>query len=279
MSGKKLTVALLVQESPPIVYFTNRLAEQFDVSLVVVERPAPKPRRRPTGWEDLREALWRRRRYKAHAPRRKADYDRWYGDRWQGFEPTELLEVESVNAPAVIDALTRVQPDVVVDHGTTLLREPVIESVPLILNLHWGLSPYYRGVTCTDWALARWDPYSIGVTIHKISKRIDGGDIVVQGRANVEAHDTAHSINCQLTALGTDLVARSLARLQDHGGLRFHEQDLTQGFLSLTKNWSPWLARHIAWIEDNGIVEQMLRRPSRPPAEPIVETVEAPAAP
>jgi methionyl-tRNA formyltransferase len=206
---------------------------------------------------------------------RLADYRKWFGERWRAFERTDILETDSVNAPEVIEAIRAVGPDVAVDHGTTLLKREIVDAVPLVLNLHWGLSPYYRGVSCTEWALARWDPYSIGVTIHRISQRIDGGHIVVQRRATVTADDTAHSINCQLSAVGTDLMLDALRVLASKGSLRFHEQDLTQGFLSLSKHGSLWLARHIAWLEDEMMIEQMLRRPARPGAAPIVESVEA----
>ena len=83
----------------------------------------------------------------------------------------------------------------------------------LALNLHWGLSPYYRGTHCTGWALINWDPYNIGVTIHKLTQRIDGGSILAQKRAVIKPGDTVNSINMQLTQLGTELVIKIIDKI------------------------------------------------------------------
>ena len=273
MSDTRLRVVCFVQDSPPIIYFTNRVAEMFEVALVVIEQPPGRPFRAPKNWVDLREALWRRSRYRRGRKQREADFNRLFGNRWRAFECPRVLKTDSINSPAVVAALQELKPDVAVDHGTSLVHQEVLDLVPLTLNLHWGLSPYYRGVSCTEWALARWDPFSIGVTIHRISKRIDGGDIVAQRRATVTAHDTAHSINCQLSALGTDVMLDAVRHLEAGHRLRFHEQDLSVGHLSLGRHASQWFSRHVAWLEDNGMIKQMLARPGRPGAEPIIEEI------
>ena len=274
MTETRLKVVCFVRDSPPIIYFTNRVAEVFDVVLVVIEQPPSGPPRAPKSWVDLREALWRRARYRRSRRQRETDFNRLFGSRWRTFECPRVLKTDSINSPAVVEALQELKPDVAVDHGTSLVREEVLDLVPLTLNLHWGLSPYYRGVSCTEWALAKWDPFSIGVTIHRISKRIDGGDIVVQQRATVAAQDTAHSIDCQLSALGTDLMLDAVRHLEAGHRLKFHEQDLSVGNLSLGRHASPWFSRHLAWLEDNGMIEKMLTRPGRPGAKPIIEEIE-----
>ncbi len=274
MSETRLRVVCFVQDSPPIIYFTNRVAELFDVALVVIEQPPGRPLRALKNWVDLREALWRRAHYRRGRKQREADFNRLFGSRWRAFECPRVLKTDSINSPAVVEALQQLKPDVAVDHGTSLVRQEVLDLVPLTLNLHWGLSPYYRGVSCTEWARARWDPFSIGVTIHRISKRIDGGDIVVQRRATVTAQDTGHSIDCQLSALGTDLMLDAVRHLEAGHRLRFHEQDLSVGHLSLGRHASPWFSRHVAWLENNGMIEKMLARSGRPGAEPIIEEIE-----
>jgi len=46
------------------------------------------------------------------------------------------------------------------------------------LNLHMGMSPFYRGSACNFWAL--WDecPELVGATIHYLARGLDDGDIV-----------------------------------------------------------------------------------------------------
>ena len=161
-------------------------------------------------------------------PRRTAsaqqarDCQRLFQNDWRYLDPgIPLLVVADINAPIVRQRLAEIGPDVVLDHGTGIVRDELIDSVPLALNIHWGLSPYYRGTHCTEWGLISWDPYNIGVTLHRLSREIDGGGVVSQARAQIAPDDTVHSINMQLTQLGTELARAALARLDEGANLRF----------------------------------------------------------
>ena len=46
------------------------------------------------------------------------------------------------------------------------------------LNIHMGLSPYYRGSACNFWALYDKNVSYVGSTIHMLSKGLDSGDIL-----------------------------------------------------------------------------------------------------
>lgn len=43
------------------------------------------------------------------------------------------------------------------------------------LNIHMGLSPYYRGSSCNFWALYDNNPSYVGATVHMLSKGLDSG--------------------------------------------------------------------------------------------------------
>ena len=46
------------------------------------------------------------------------------------------------------------------------------------INIHMGLSPYYRGSSCNFWAMYDNNPGHVGATIHYLSKGLDSGDIL-----------------------------------------------------------------------------------------------------
>lgn len=46
------------------------------------------------------------------------------------------------------------------------------------INIHMGLSPYYRGSSCNFWALYDGRPQCVGATIHKLSKGLDSGPML-----------------------------------------------------------------------------------------------------
>ena len=46
------------------------------------------------------------------------------------------------------------------------------------INIHMGISPYYRGSSCNFWAIYDGNPSYVGATIHLLSKGLDSGDIL-----------------------------------------------------------------------------------------------------
>ncbi len=46
------------------------------------------------------------------------------------------------------------------------------------INIHMGISPYYRGSSCNFWALNDNNPGYVGATIHYLSKGLDSGDML-----------------------------------------------------------------------------------------------------
>lgn len=70
--------------------------------------------------------------------------------------------------------------DIYIVFGSSYIRGELIDFLidKNCINLHMGISPYYRGSACNFWA--QYDNrYSlIGGTIHKISRGLDSGDII-----------------------------------------------------------------------------------------------------
>jgi hypothetical protein len=61
--------------------------------------------------------------------------------------------------------------------GASYLKGPLCDRLVErgALNIHMGVSPYYRGSSCNFWALDDRRPDMVGATIHKLSKGLDSG--------------------------------------------------------------------------------------------------------
>jgi len=46
------------------------------------------------------------------------------------------------------------------------------------INIHMGISPYYRGADCNFWAMYDGRPEFVGATIHYLTKGLDSGDVL-----------------------------------------------------------------------------------------------------
>jgi len=54
------------------------------------------------------------------------------------------------------------------------------------INIHMGLSPYYRGSSCNFWALYDNKPEYVGATVHLLSEGLDSGPILYHCLPNLE---------------------------------------------------------------------------------------------
>ncbi len=54
------------------------------------------------------------------------------------------------------------------------------------INIHMGISPYYRGTDCNFWALYDNNPHLVGATIHLLSKGLDNGPILYHALSNLK---------------------------------------------------------------------------------------------
>ena len=56
------------------------------------------------------------------------------------------------------------------------------------LNIHMGVSPYYRGTDCNFWALFDDNPHLVGATIHMLSSGLDNGPILYHALSNIKTN-------------------------------------------------------------------------------------------
>ena len=119
-----------------------------------------------------------------------------------------------LNSPETRTRLRELEPDLIAVMGTSLLKKRLIQ-IPSrgILNLHTGLSPYYRGGMTVLWPMINGEPRFCGVTLHRLSAGIDSGDILYHGLPNWQASDNFSTINCKLIVLGSALMVRAIGEV------------------------------------------------------------------
>jgi len=106
-------------------------------------------------------------------------------------ENSRITDVRSVNDEQVAALLKEYRPDVVVLHGTRIVKKHILESVPAhVLNIHAGMTPMYRGVHGGYWALASGHPEFYGVTVHLVDTGVDTGGILTQVRCALDRSDS-----------------------------------------------------------------------------------------
>lgn len=98
---------------------------------------------------------------------------------------------------------------VVVAYGK-IFPEALIKAFPLgVLNVHYSLLPKYRGATPTEAALLHGDT-TTGVTVQKMVKALDAGDILAQAETPIAPTETVRELRPRLIQLGSELLLKTL---------------------------------------------------------------------
>ncbi len=98
--------------------------------------------------------------------------------------------VVSVNELSTIDLINSFNPDIILLSGTRILSSKFINSINCqIINIHAGITPYYRGVHGAYWAYLNKQSNLAGVTLHRVDKGIDTGKVLGHKIIQVQYND------------------------------------------------------------------------------------------
>ena len=78
--------------------------------------------------------------------------------------------------------------DIYIVFGSSYIKDELLDFLVKqnAINIHAGVSPYYRGTDCNFWALYDNNPHLVGSTIHLLSKGLDSGPILYHAMSNIK---------------------------------------------------------------------------------------------
>lgn len=122
---------------------------------------------------------------------------------------------EDVNHPLWVDRIKTMAPDYIFSfYYRALLNDSILSSARLgAFNLHGSLLPKYRGRAPLNWVLVNGETET-GVTLHRMVKRADAGDIVAQQRVAIDEQDNALTLHRKLVACATQVLEGALPAVQ-----------------------------------------------------------------
>ena len=88
-----------------------------------------------------------------------------------------------------VDSLSKfLRSDLYVVFGSSFIKGDLVNFLikNKAINIHIGVSPYYRGTDCNFWALYDENPHLVGSTIHMLSRGLDSGDILYHALSQIK---------------------------------------------------------------------------------------------
>jgi len=141
------------------------------------------------------------------------------------------LDKASLNSNDTVAFLQSQRVDAVAIYGTSMIKPPLWDAFAnRMINMHLGLSPYYRGTATNFYPLVNEEPQYVGATIHMIDAGIDSGPILHHARPDITADDMPHTVGCKAILAGIETVIRSF-------------RELAANRLTPVCQWTPAIAR------------------------------------
>jgi methionyl-tRNA formyltransferase len=123
----------------------------------------------------------------------------------------EAVPAGEINDPVWAQQMWEADVQLVAVFGSSILRSPWLERFSgTMVNLHLGLSPYYRGSGTNFWPLYDERPAFVGATVHLIDPGVDSGAILRHARPPIRTTDTPHTIGNRAIRAGARALIASL---------------------------------------------------------------------
>lgn len=206
-----MKVAILSTPTKHHTYFINKLAQRFDVCTLIYET-RKHVAAFPTGPFFAQEEDDFENRF----------FDAAYSgtkDRIPAAIEEMKITVRSVNDQMAIERLRTDQPDVIILFGVGKVNAEVFSLARWgAVNVHRGITQYYRGLDADLWAIFdnRFD--QIGVTLHYVDETFDTGKILSQKTVNIGPDDKIYHIRYITSVCATNMMVDLLSTFERNSG-------------------------------------------------------------
>lgn len=212
----------------------------------------------------------------AHFALRTQREEEFFGA-YRAFPDVPLLEVpfRGSNTPETFGWVKERNPDLVMLFGSSIIKDPLLSYYDgKMVNIHLGLSPYYKGSATNFWPLVEGEPECVGATIHLAVPQVDAGPILHQFRPDVMPDDDPHSLGCRVIEKAGVVLPHVLTAYAQ-GSLVSVKQDIAEGKEYRIKDFSPADVK-TAWehIDAGMFATYIAHKKKRDAQKPIVAGID-----
>ena len=176
-----------------------------------------------------------------------------------------------INSTEIFEQIKKEDPELIVLFGTSIVKDPLLKEFRnRIVNLHLGLSPYYRGSATNLIPYFFEEPECVGATIHLATSEVDRGAVLHQLRPRIEPEDSLHTIGNRVILEAGKVLPEVL---ENYASKDIRPQRiLGPGRLCRNKDLTPTLLREIYMKFEEGMIQNYLEKKEKRDAEkPLVK--------
>jgi phosphoribosylglycinamide formyltransferase 1 len=173
----------------------------------------------------------------------------------------KIIKKGGINDELIVKNIIDLNPDIIICYGSSIIKSELLNSFKgRFLNVHLGLSPYYRGSGTNVWPLINNEPFMVGATFMYIDPGIDTGEIIHQIRPQIFLGDSPHSIGNRLIRDMTNCYADIIANFEN---LLVETQPINEGLLFKMADFSADSCKKLYDNFNSGMISKYLAKNSK----------------
>lgn len=128
--------------------------------------------------------------------------------------PNELCQILGYNYYSKTEQIFDLPLDTIVLIAGSNLLEKKLTDKYIVVNSHPGIIPLVKGLDSFKWAL--YEGLPIGISVHRVTERVDSGPIISQRTIAIDKYETFHSLALKLYELEIHSLIESISILEIH---------------------------------------------------------------
>lgn len=158
--------------------------------------------------------------------------------------------------PEFVGLLSELAPEVIVVAAFgQLLPKSILDIPPCgCVNIHASLLPKYRGASPIQYAVIDGEKES-GITTMMMAEGLDTGDMLDREVIALEEKETGGSLHDKLSAIGGELILKTLKKIEDGSAVRTPQDDSKSCYVGMIKK----SMGDIDWSMEAVTIERLIR--------------------
>lgn len=188
--------------------------------------------------------------------------------------PHISLEFGKINSEKTLAYLEEYKVDYILLFGTSIIKPIILDQFPgKVINLHLGLSPYYKGSGTNFFPVVNNEFSCIGATIHEATIKVDAGGVLHQVRPKTfYEDDTIHSIGNRLIKEAGALYPKVVESYIKHAIQPVLQKEAESSKVYRIKDFTPDAIRKAHKVlADRGVAKYLEHLQVQEEKHPIVE--------
>lgn len=208
-----LKIAILTTETPHHIHFVRELSNYYKDIKIFCETGKTKLQY----FKNLHSFEKKRSKYEASI---------WFKEKKIKIqEVADTNKFVSINNIDAFKAIKKYNADLIIVFGTSPLKNKIISLNPnKILNLHGGDPERYRGLDSHLWAIYHNDFSALWTTLHRLTAKLDSGDIVAQSSIPITRNLPLHALQAINTNICVKLTLSAIDMYDKYGIILSRQQ-------------------------------------------------------